>query len=55
MEKDLNIRIKVKKVDLPLDTDGLAAWTRHSFKALTSFAEVEQANSFLKKVGRGEV
>lgn len=53
LEKDPSIRIKIKKPNLPLDTDGLASWTRKNCGAITSFTEVEQANTFLKKVGKG--
>ena len=48
------MRIKVKRVALPSDLEGLAQWVRRSYGAITSFLQVQQANTYNKRVGIGK-
>ncbi|KAK2191556.1 hypothetical protein NP493_51g03014 [Ridgeia piscesae] len=45
------MRIKVKKVALPSETEALLRWVRRKWQAITSFTEVPQANIIIKQIG----
>jgi len=47
------MRIKVKKVALPSETEALLRWVRRKWQAITSFTEVPQANIIIKQIGTG--
>ena len=47
------MRIKVKKVTLPSETEALLRWVRRKWQAITSFTEVPQANIIIKQIGTG--
>lgn len=51
LQKEGHMRIKVKKVALPSETDALLRWVRRKWQAITSFTEVPQANIIIKQIG----
>ncbi|KAI0207904.1 Transforming growth factor beta receptor type 3 [Lamellibrachia satsuma] len=51
LQKEGHMRIKVKKVTLPSETEALLRWVRRKWQAITSFTEVPQANIIIKQIG----
>ena len=53
-KRDLPLRFKVKKYDLPSSRELLERWVRQKYSAMTSLAEIKQAEYIEQTVGAGQ-
>lgn len=53
--KDGNIRIKIKKLDLPNNAEELVTWGRQQYGNITSLTELDEANTVTKRLNPGKV